>query len=56
MNWKVFLDRCVALDHVAGKPVEVRSARAQGVDRLDGVRMGHVARDECLAGGPASEL
>ena len=30
-----FLDRCVALDHVAGKPVEVWSARAQGSDRLD---------------------
>jgi hypothetical protein len=34
-NWKEFLDRCVALDHAAGKPVEVWGARAQGVDRLD---------------------
>jgi hypothetical protein len=28
------------LDHAAGKPVEVWGARAQGVDQLDGVRMG----------------
>jgi len=31
----VFLDRRVALDHAAGKPVEVPGARAQDSDRLD---------------------
>ena len=36
----VFLDRCVAFDHVAGKPVEVCGARAQGSGQLDRVRIG----------------
>ena len=40
MYCKVFLDRCGAFDPVAGKPVEVWGAKAQGASRLDGVRIG----------------
>ena len=47
-----FLDRLAAFDRGAGRPVEVPGAWAQRSGRPDGVRIGHVERDKCLAGTP----